>query len=57
MNICKVTTEGITISHKCMGLNFSNFDEEHIDIIVSNGKHQQKFWSGDKSLGVELSLK
>ena len=57
MNICKVTTEGITISHKCMGLNFSNLDEEHIDIIVSNGKHQQKFWSGDKSLGVELSLK
>ena len=54
MNICKVTAEGNTISHKHMGLNFSNFDEEHIDIIVSSGKHQQKFWGGDKSLGVEL---
>ena len=57
MNICKVTAEGNTISHKRMGLNFSDSDEEHVDIIVSSGKHQQKFWVGDKSLRVELSLK
>ena len=37
MNICKITAEGNTISHKRMGLNFSDFDEEHIDIIVSSG--------------------
>ena len=57
MNICKITAKGNTISRKHMGLNFSNFDEEHIDIIVSSGKHQQKFGCGNKSLGVELSLK
>ena len=37
-----------------MRLNFSNFDDEHIDIIVSSGKHQQKFWVGDKSLGAKV---
>ena len=51
MNTCKITAEGNTISHKHMGLNFSDFDEEHIDIIVSSGKHQQKFGGGDKSWG------
>ena len=54
MNICKITAEGNTISHKHMGLNFSDSDEEHIDIIASSGKHQQQFGGGDKSLGVEL---
>ena len=37
-----------------MELNFSDFDEEHIDIIASSGKHQQEIGGGDKSLGVEL---
>ena len=37
-----------------MGLNFSDFDEEHIDKIVSSGKHQQQFGSGDKSLGAKV---
>ena len=51
MNKCKITVEGNTISHKHMGLNFSDFDEEHIDTIVSSGKHQQGW---DKSLVVGL---
>ena len=54
MNICKITAKGNTISRKHMGLNFSNFDEEHIDIIASSGKHQQKFGCGNKGLGVGL---
>ena len=37
-----------------MRLNFSNFDDEHIDIIVSSWKHQQIFGSGDKSLGAKV---
>ena len=44
----KVTAEGNTISHKHMGLNFSDFNEKLIDIIVSSGKHQQKFGLGIK---------
>ena len=44
MNMIKVTAEGNTISHKHMELNFSDSDEEHIDIIVSSGKHQQILW-------------
>ena len=52
MNTCKITAEGNTISHKRMELHFSNIDEEQIDIIVSSGKHQQKFGCGNKSFGV-----
>ena len=51
MNVCKITAEGNTISHKHIKLNFSDFDEEHIDIIVSSGKHQQKFGVGIKVWG------
>ena len=56
MNICKITAEGNTISHKHMGLNFSVLMKNILTYSVKL-EAPTNIWVGDKSLGVELSLK